>query len=270
MTKIDALRRFLLPCFAPSSAATSAATAGVPKKRLSTSLRDDIQDDVVVSDVKQQERHQEVGGRRRRRRTDNEVAASSQSDDSVRSVKSHAPPRSSKSMVIGTIFGRRRGHVWFSVQHDRLSTKPALLLELSMPVSLLVKEMQCGLVRLALECDHRHNNDRSEHRSCPLRSVPVWTVYCNGRKVGFAARRKPTAHNRLLLKTMQSISVGAGVIPAGFGSAEAGGGEGEDEVMYMRANFECVVGSADSESFHLINPGECPGQEISVFLLRTR
>lgn len=68
----------------------------------------------------------------------------------------------------------------------------------------------------------------------------------------------------MMLKTMQSMTVGAGVIPAGLGS------DGDGELMYMRANYECVVGSCDSESFHLINPDDCPGQELSVFLLRTR
>ncbi|KAB2609606.1 protein MIZU-KUSSEI 1-like [Pyrus ussuriensis x Pyrus communis] len=34
-------------------------------------------------------------------------------------------------MVIGTILGHRRGHMWLCIQHDRLSTKPTLLLKLS-------------------------------------------------------------------------------------------------------------------------------------------
>ena len=46
-------------------------------------------------------------------------------------------------------------------------------------------------------------------------------------------------------------------------------GMGLEELLYMRAHYEHVVGSADSESFHLINPDESPGQELSVFLLRS-
>lgn len=126
----------------------------------------------------------------------------------------------------------------------------------------LVKEMRCGLVRVALECA------RPELVSCPLRSVPVWVVFCNGKKVGFAVRRKPSGQTRLMLKTMQSTTVGAGVIPANFGSGSVPGSEAE-EMMYMRANYEHVVGSADSESFHLINPDESAGNEFSVFLLRS-
>lgn len=250
MTKIDALRRFLLPCFCPL-AATSAAgeTTTSTKKRLSTSLRDDIEDDP----------------RRTREKRDGEDGSTS-SDDSIATTHSAAAvaPRPSKTMVIGTIFGRRRGHVWFCVQHDRVSTRPALLLELPIPTHLLVKEMQCGLVRIALECMDQPESNLS---SCPLHSIPVWTMFCNGRKLGFAVRRKATEATRIMLKTMKSITVGAGVIPDGLGS---GSSEGDGELMYMRANYECVVGGPDSESFHLINPDECSGQELSVFLLRSR
>ncbi|CAI0394106.1 unnamed protein product [Linum tenue] len=89
-------------------------------------------------------------------------------------------------MVIGTIFGNHRGHVWLCFQHDRLATKPLLLLELSVPTHQLVKEMKFGLVRIALDCS------RPELRSCPLRSVPVWTMNCNGKKLGFAAIAAPS------------------------------------------------------------------------------
>ncbi|WJZ93398.1 hypothetical protein VitviT2T_012343 [Vitis vinifera] len=239
MTKIDALRRCILPCFSATTTVSSTTTIATTKKRLSTSLRDDIQEDHLQDNPENDE-------------------DSTTTDESIPTHPHQAPARPSKTMVIGTIFGHRRGHVWFCVQHDRLNTKPSLLLELSIPTHQLVKEMRCGLVRIALECD------RSDLSSCPLHSVPVWTMYCNGRKLGFAIRRKPTENNRVMLKTMQSMTVGAGVIPAGLGS------DGDGELMYMRANYECVVGSCDSESFHLINPDDCPGQELSVFLLRTR
>ncbi|PON90792.1 hypothetical protein TorRG33x02_134300 [Trema orientale] len=239
MTKIDALRRLLLPCFCPATATTvTVTTATTTKKRLSTSLRDDIsQNDNSQSP--------------------NDNDQDSPSSYSPATTVTAAQPRPSKSMVIGTIFGHRRGHVWFCIQHDRLSSKPFLLLEFPILTHQLVNEMRFGLVRIALECD------RSDLGSCPLRSVPVWTMYCNGRKLGFAARRKASDRVRLLLKTMQSTTVGAGVMPSGFGSSDS------EEIMYMRANYEHVVGNADSESFHLINPDECPSQELSVFLLRS-
>ncbi|KAF7851477.1 hypothetical protein BT93_L3822 [Corymbia citriodora subsp. variegata] len=253
MTKIDTLRRFILPCFAPPLAAPAPAPA---KKRISTSLRDYIYDDPKI-----QEPNLLDLGRLRKGSEDVEDDGSDAATGSTSPV-TVVPPRPSKTMVIGTIFGPRRGHVWFCVQHDRLSTKPSLLLELSIPTQQLVKEMQSSeLVRIALECSA---DSEPGLGSCPLRSVPVWTLSCNGRKLGFATRRKASEQNRSMLKTMQSMTVGAGVIPSGTGSALS------EEIMYMRANYEHVVGSADSESFHLINPDECPGQELSLFLLRTR
>ncbi|KAM7526396.1 hypothetical protein LguiA_016298 [Lonicera macranthoides] len=233
MTKIDILRRYILPCFSPAAPtpSRSPATTTTTKKRLSTSLRDDIIDSPTKP-------HSQDS-------SSNPTTPSSSSS----SPTTAAPPRPSKTMAIGTIFGQRRGHVWFCVQHDRLSTKPSLLLELSIPTHLLVKEMSSGLVRVALE---------SDLGSCPLHSVPVWTMYCNGRKLGFATRRKANEQIRVMLKTMQSTTVGAGVIPSGSGSGSDEGGD----IMYMRANYECVVGGPDSESFHLINPDDCPGQEL--------
>ncbi|PNT30628.2 hypothetical protein POPTR_006G091700v4, partial [Populus trichocarpa] len=205
-------------------------------------LRDDLDDPITTNQEPQIEEDQE----------------SSSPQSTLSPIITVAPPRPSKTMVISTIFGNRRGHVWFCIQHDRLSTIPLLLLELSIPTHQLVKEMQCGLVRLALECN------RSELNSVPLRAVPVWTVNCNGKKAGFALRRKASEQIRLMLKTVQSMTVAAGVIPARLGSSSD-----SEEIMYMRANYEHMVGRADSESFHLINPDECPGQELSVFLMRS-
>lgn len=259
MTKIDTLRRVLLPCFTPTTTTNhrNTTTTTTPKKRLSTSLRDDIkppQETLFSEDNLDQD-----------------------SDSSSPFVNNnhHAPPRSSKTMVIGTIFGHRKGHVWFAMQNDRLKTKPSLLLELSIPTQTLVQEMRYGLVRLALEChstnDHHHSLHDQCHDldlgSCPLRSVPIWTMFCNGRKVGFAVRKKANEAIRMMLKSIQSTTVGAGVIPSfGFGYENSS----VDELIYMRANYECIVGGPDSESFHLINPDGCLGQELSIFLMRSR
>ncbi|KAK1365452.1 Protein MIZU-KUSSEI like [Heracleum sosnowskyi] len=246
MPKIHPLRRLFLPCFTATTV-TKTTTSTTTKKRLSTSLRDDIIDNPNT----QESQH------------DHDSNSSSETADQP--ITLIALPRQSKTMVIATILGQRHGHVWFCVQHDRLSTKPCLLLELSIPTHSLVKEMQCGLVRLALKCNSPVD---AEFGSCPLHMVPVWTLFCNGKKFGFAVRRKATLEVRYILKIMQSMTVGAGVIPSGFGSRV--GLDGSEELMYMRANYECVVGGPDSESFHLINPDDCPGQELSIFLMRSR
>ncbi|CAH8387159.1 unnamed protein product [Eruca vesicaria subsp. sativa] len=249
MTKLDVLRRYLLPCVSPPPNPTTTAspsTGPVSKKRLSTSLRDDIDvQDSASSSASSSE-------------ATSFFSAADSDSDYLPAVTQ--PARPSKTMVIGTLYGKRKGHVWFCVQHDRLSVKPLLLLELSIATSQLVHEMGSGLVRVALECP-----TRPELKSCLLRSVPVWTMFCNGRKLGFAVRRSANEETRGVLKKLESMTVGAGVLPSGSGSGEAD----LDEVMYMRANYEHVVGSSDSESFHLINPDANSAQELSIFLLRT-
>jgi len=49
--------------------------------------------------------------------------------------------------VIGTLYGYRRGHVYFALQEDPKQS-PTFLIELSTPTSVLVREMASGLVRI--------------------------------------------------------------------------------------------------------------------------
>ncbi|XP_044510772.1 protein MIZU-KUSSEI 1-like [Mangifera indica] len=170
------------------------------------------------------------------------------------SIATHA------STITGTFFGYRKGRVSFCLQDDTRSS-PLLLLEFAVPTAYLAREMQYGLLRIALECDRQ--KQCSTASSCSLFNVPVWSMYCNGRKVGFAIRRQTTVSDMAVLKLMQSVSVGAGVLPVSPKSEEEG------DLMYLRASFERVIGSADSESFHMINPVGSSGQELSIFLLRT-
>lgn len=157
--------------------------------------------------------------------------------------------------VTGTLFGYRRGHVYFAVQEDPRA-QPALLLEMATPTNSLVKEMASGLVRIALECERTQNRDK-------LFLEPVWTMYCNGRKSGYAIRRACSEIDLQVLTLCQAISMGAGVLP----SADDEGPDA-DELMYMRAKFERVVGSKDSEAFYMMNPDGTGGPELSIFLLR--
>ncbi|GAV65801.1 DUF617 domain-containing protein [Cephalotus follicularis] len=162
------------------------------------------------------------------------------------------------SIITGTFFGYRKGRIRFCLQDDTCSS-PILLLEFSVPTAYLAREMQYGLLRIALECDRQ----KQRCSSCSLFSVPVWTMYCNGRKVGFAVKRQMTVREMSVLKLMQRVSVGAGVIPVPPKPEEDG------DLMYLRASFERVIGSADSQSFHMLNPDGSSGQQFSIFLLRS-
>ncbi|GMP33144.1 hypothetical protein CsSME_00006593 [Camellia sinensis var. sinensis] len=137
------------------------------------------------------------------------------------------------------------------------------VLTLATPISGLVREMASGLVRIALESGRR------------LVEEPVWRTYCNGKKCGFATRRECGPKEWKILKAVEPISMGAGVLPGGGDGEEGGvaeggcgGGGGGEEVMYMRAKFERVVGSRDSEAFYMMNPDSNGAPELSVYLLR--
>ncbi|KAJ6684521.1 PROTEIN MIZU-KUSSEI 1 [Salix purpurea] len=171
-----------------------------------------------------------------------------------------SPASTTTTTVTGTFFGYRKGRVSFCLQDDTRSS-PLMLLEFAVPTAYLAKEMQHGLLRIALGCCHQRQIDSQKER-CSLFNVPVWSMYCNGRKVGFATRRQMSVSDVAVLKHMQSVSVGAGVLPVA-GARDAG-----DLLMYLRASFERVVGSVDSESFHMINPAGSSGQELSIFLVR--
>ncbi|XWS66328.1 hypothetical protein CRYUN_Cryun05aG0190200 [Craigia yunnanensis] len=168
--------------------------------------------------------------------------------------------------VTGTLFGYRRGHVSFAVQADPRS-EPILLLELAMSTSSLVKEMSSGLIRIALECEKIPGRPAVQPgRTGRLFHEPMWTMYCNGRKRGYAVRRTCIESDWHVLNTVQSVSVGAGVIPVVEDARKGGGSDGE--LLYMRARFERVVGSRDSEAFYMMNPDNNAGPELSIFLLR--
>ncbi|MCO5546739.1 hypothetical protein L7F22_000175 [Adiantum nelumboides] len=174
----------------------------------------------------------------------------------------------SGSKVTGTLFGHRRGHVFFAVQDDPLR-QPALLLELATPTSTLVKEMASGLVRIALECERTQNRDK-------LLLEPMWTMYCNGRKSGYAIRRACSEIDLEVLTFCQSISMGAGVLPstADHYHLHHHGHDGHGhppelgELTYMRAKFQRVVGSKDSEAFYMMSPDSHGSTDLSIFLLR--
>ncbi|CAI0552625.1 unnamed protein product [Linum tenue] len=120
--------------------------------------------------------------------------------------------------------------------------------------------MASGLVRIALECEKN-----KKKQGIKLLEEGVWRSYCNGKKCGYALRRECGEEEWKVLQAVAPITMGAGVLPA---AAEAGGGEGE--LMYMRARFERVVGSKDSEAFYMMNPEDgSGGPELSLYLLRS-
>ena len=173
-----------------------------------------------------------------------------------------------------TLFGHRRGRLSLAI-HEDTRAPPAFLIELPMLASAMHREMATGTVKLALESDTRSARRR-------LLEEYVWAVFCNGRKAGYAIRRKDASDDdRHVLRLLRGVSMGAGVLPPP--PADRRGGAGPDgELTYMRARVERVVGSKDSEAFYMINPddgsdnGGAAGRdrecapELSIFLVRKK
>ena len=159
--------------------------------------------------------------------------------------------------ITGTIFGYRKSRVNLAFQESPRCL-PILILELAIPTGKLLQDMGQGLVRLALECEKRPSEKRK------ILEEPIWTLYCNGRKSGYGIRRDPSSEDMKIMQTLNAVSMGAGVIPAEEAAETADG----DQLTYMRAYFERVTGSKDSETFYMMNPDSNNGAELSVFLVR--
>lgn len=176
-------------------------------------------------------------------------------DEPTLSPKQFLHKRSSSasaSTVSGTLYGHRRGKVSFCIQTNPNSVAPILLLELAIPTNVLAKEMKGGSIRFAFECKTGSGSD-------PLLSMPAWTMYCNGRRLGFAVKRKPSRADVELLQKIQNVVVGAGIASL------------DDDVMYLRGKFERSHASPNSDSFHLIDhDASTNAQELSFYFLRSR
>ncbi|KAJ3676962.1 hypothetical protein LUZ60_002686 [Juncus effusus] len=169
-----------------------------------------------------------------------------------------------------TLFGHRKGRLTLAIQEDTRSP-PIFFIELPMLTTFFHKEMLTGLVKLALESDTRTHRRK-------LVEEYVWAVYCNGRKTGYSIRRKEQSDSeKYVLQMLRGVSMGAGVLPCGSEKETALDGE----LTYMRARFERVVGSKDSEAFYMINPdysksgggngsGDGGAPELSIFMVRVK
>ncbi|KAG6433431.1 hypothetical protein SASPL_105045 [Salvia splendens] len=156
----------------------------------------------------------------------------------------------------GTLFGHRKSRVNLAIQeHPRCL--PMLVLELSLQTGKLLQDMGLGLVRIALE------SEKSASEKIKLVDEPIWSMYCNGKKVGYAVKRDPTEDDLKVMQLLHAVSMGAGVLPVEGGAAAA-----EGEMTYMRAHFERVVGSRDSETYYMMNPDGNSGPELSIFFVR--
>ncbi|KQJ95214.1 protein MIZU-KUSSEI 1 [Brachypodium distachyon] len=172
--------------------------------------------------------------------------------------------------VTGTLYGHRKGRVALALQETPRSL-PSLVVELALQTHALLRELgNPAGARIVLETERRGaggGDRRSAAGAAPLLEEAAWTMFCNGRKTGYAVRREASGGDLAVMETLRAVSMGAGVLPAS--AAGAGAGAGDDEVAYMRGCFEHFVGSRDSESLYMMAPqGGGNGPELAVFFVR--
>ncbi|KAG2262916.1 hypothetical protein Bca52824_069995 [Brassica carinata] len=157
--------------------------------------------------------------------------------------------------VTGTLFGYRKTRVNLAIQENPRSL-PILVLELAIPTAKLLQDLGVGLVRIALECEKKPSEKTK------IVEEPIWALYCNGKKSGYGVKREPTEEDLVVMQMLHAVSMGAGVLPV------SGGGGQEGDLTYMRAHFERVIGSRDSETYYMMNPDGNSGPELSIFFVR--
>ncbi|MCI31019.1 protein MIZU-KUSSEI 1-like, partial [Trifolium medium] len=121
------------------------------------------------------------------------------------------------------------------------------------------KEMAAGMVRIALECEKRQDKDKTL-----LIEEPLWTMFCNGKKTGYGVKREATEEDLNVMELLKATTMGAGIVPMKNEVENVDG-----ELAYMRASFEHVIGSKDSETLYMLSPeGSDTGPELTIFFVR--
>ncbi|XP_027356837.1 protein MIZU-KUSSEI 1 [Abrus precatorius] len=159
--------------------------------------------------------------------------------------------------ITGTLFGHRKARINLAFQENS-KCHPFLLLELAIHTGKLLQDMEMGLNRIALECEKHPNNEKVK-----IIDEPIWSLFCNGKKTGYGVKREPTDDDLSVMQLLHAVSVAVGVLPNEMADPHDG------ELSYMRAHFERVVGSKDSETYYMMMPdGNNGGPELSVFFVR--
>ncbi|KAK4264954.1 hypothetical protein QN277_026066 [Acacia crassicarpa] len=187
---------------------------------------------------------------------------------------------SPSSIISGTIFGYRHGRANLCIQEKPSSSTPLVLLHLPLPTTVLAKQMKGGTLRMVLQSVSNSNNNNiittpTSCCSCCCSTVlsPLWILYCNGKKQGYAVKRRPSNVDMEVLRSMRKVAAGAGIMRGKKKmmmkkkKKKLNGEDDDHEVLYLRANFRRVRSeSTKCESFHLIDPeGSIIGEELSVF-----
>ncbi|OEL23386.1 Protein MIZU-KUSSEI 1 [Dichanthelium oligosanthes] len=185
---------------------------------------------------------------------------------------------SSSHRLTGTLFGYRDGRISLSLQ-DNARCQPTFVVELALPTHALLRELGTHAgARIVLESEkhaaeqgdgagHGHGVGSASFKRNDddgwVLEEPMWTMFCNGKRVGYAVRREPTEEDIAVLETLWAVTMGGGVLP---GRSDVDGPDGE--MAYMRGSFEHTVGSRDSESLYMVAPPGGDAPELAIFFVR--
>ncbi|XP_028752338.1 protein MIZU-KUSSEI 1-like [Neltuma alba] len=111
---------------------------------------------------------------------------------------------SCSSVISGTIFGYRHGNANLCIQEKPSSPTPLLLLHLPIPTTVLARQMRGGTLRMVLQ---RASITPRSCCCCSSRvlSIPLWALYCNGKKQGYAVKRKPESVDMEVLRLTRKV-----------------------------------------------------------------
>ncbi|KAF7840017.1 protein MIZU-KUSSEI 1-like [Senna tora] len=188
-----------------------------------------------------------------------------------RRVFSAAPNhRDTSSKITGTFFGYRNKRASFVIQEVNPKSHLTFLFVLELPVEthvLLHEEIaRAEKPRMSLECEKQPEGAWKMR----LFDEPLWTVFCNGKKCGFAARREATEDDLAVMELLDGVVVGEGVVPGPGAQGDKGhdGPEPDREMGYLRAHFQRVVDSKDSETLSMLGPDGDWGPGLTIFFTR--
>lgn len=116
------------------------------------------------------------------------------------------------------------------------------------------------MLRIALECEKNGGGKAVSSSSRTLLEEPMWALFCNGKKSGYGVRREATEEDLGVMETLRAVSMGAGVMPAKE--------EGEEEIAYVRAAFDHVIASKDTEILYMMSPEDGSGPDLTIFFIR--
>ena len=90
-------------------------------------------------------------------------------------------------------------------------------------------------------------------------------MFFNGKKCGYALKREANEMDLSIMELLKVITMGVGVLPH---TNYYGGDDPDDELDYIRANFDHHVGSKDCKTLYMLCPEGNNVLDLTIFFVR--